>query len=342
MPRRADPVVIRLLLDQNYTYTDGEKAYIENGEVVEPEGTFYLELYEPEEVIAAVEANAVEWNDDETKGVLNKKVDGVNYGEGAVIIPVYDEDGKITGGYIRAPRKWSILDMDGKNMDVAAISDVVVDLGGLLGSLGISIDSIKEVVGDQLGDAIEDLLGPRTLGALLQDVNFIINLALGMGEVQLVDGILQAVTEVVMAATGGSGLYLNLCVNDDGALEIAISPTNVEVGMHGYQYMTWMESNNLLFAVISVMSLREWLYIFGAVSVLMAFAAGMCREIKARVRKDIEDNAKKEEEESAASDDAAGDSTYGGEEESAAEAPAEDNVFPETPADTSPEPDVVL
>ena len=36
------------------------------------------------------------------------------------------------------------------------------------------------------------------------------------------------------------------------------------------------------------------------------------------------------------------DSTYGGEEESAAEAPAEDNVFSETPADTSPEPDVVL
>ena len=350
--RMTVPVVIRLLLDQNYTYTDGEKAYIENGEVVEPEGTFYLELYEPEEVIAVVEANAVDWNNDESKGVLNKKVDGVNYGEGAVIIPVYDEGGKITGGYIRAPRKWSILDMDGKNMDVAAISDVVVDLGGLLGSLGISIDSIKEVVGDQLGDAIEGLLGPRTLGVLLQDVNFIINLALGMGEVQLVDGILQAVTEVVMAATGGSGLYLNLCVNDDGALEIAISPTNVEVGMHGYQYMTWMESNNLLFAVISVMSLREWLYIFGAVSVLMAFAAGMCREIKSRVRKDIEDNAKKEEEESAASDDAAGDSAYGGEEESAAEAPAEDNVFPETPAednvfpetpaDTSPEPDVVL
>ena len=105
------------------------------------------------------------------------------------------------------------------------------------------------------------------------------------------NGILQAVTEVVMAATGGSGLYLNLCVNDDGALEIAISPTNVEVGMHGYQYMTWMESNSLLFAVISVMSLREWLYIFGAVSVLMAFAAGMCREIKSRVKKDVEENA---------------------------------------------------
>ena len=39
------------------------------------------------------------------------------------------------------------------------------------------------------------------------------------------------------------------------------------------------------------MSLREWLYIFGAVSVLMAFAAGMCREIKSRVKKDVKENA---------------------------------------------------
>ena len=337
--RMTVPVVIRLLLDQNYTYTDGEKAYIENGEVVEPEGTFYLELYEPEEVIAVVEANAVEWNDDESKGVLIKKVDGVNYGEGAVIIPVYDEEGKITGGYIRAPRKWSILDMDGKNMDVTAISDVVVDLGALITGLVGSGSSIN--IG-AIMNFLKDLIGPQTLAELLQNLDTVIPALIGMGEVNFVTQLLQAVTEVIMEATGGSGLYLNLCVNDAGDLEISISPTNVEVGMHGYQYMTWMESNNLLFAVISVMSLREWLYIFGAVSVLMAFAAGMCREIKARVRKDIEDNAKKEEEESAASDDAAGDSTYGGEEESAAEAPAEDNVFPETPADTSPEPDVVL
>ena len=96
---------------------------------------------------------------------------------------------------------------------------------------------------------------------------------------------------MIVAATGGAALYLNLAINDEGALEIAISPTNVEVGMHGYQYMTWMESNNLLIAVMSVMSLREWLYIFGAVSVLLAFAAGMCREIKARIKKDVEENA---------------------------------------------------
>ena len=298
--RMTVPVVIRLLLDRGYTYTEGEQAYIENGEVVEPEGTFYLELYEKKDVIAIMEdENAVEWNSDGTRGVLVKEVEGVDYGVGAVVIPTYDENGTLTGGYIRAPRQWSILDMDGKNMDVAAISDVVIDLGELLGDI--------EVGGFDLGSIFRKM-GPMTIGELLNNLDSIISTvmsALGGGSsnisiMSIIDKLLQGVTDVIMAATGGSGLYLNLAINDQGALEIAIAPTNVEVGMHGYQYMTWMESNNLLFAVMGVMSLREWLYIFGAVSVLLAFAAGMCREIKARVRKDMADNEELEAENEAA------------------------------------------
>ena len=298
--RMTVPVVIRLLLDRGYTYTEGEQAYIENGEVVEPEGTFYLELYEKEDVIAIMEdEDAVEWNSDGTRGVLVKEVEGVDYGVGAVVIPTYDENGTLTGGYIRAPRQWSILDMDGKNMDVAAISDVVIDLGELLGDI--------EVGGFDLGSIFRKM-GPMTIGELLNNLDSIISTvmsALGGGSsnisiMSIIDKLLQGVTDVIMAATGGSGLYLNLAINDQGALEIAIAPTNVEVGMHGYQYMTWMESNNLLFAVMGVMSLREWLYIFGAVSVLLAFAAGMCREIKARVRKDMADNEELEAENEAA------------------------------------------
>lgn len=311
--RMTVPVVIRLLLDQGYTYTEGEQAYIENGEVVEPEGTFYLELYEPEDVIAIMAVTgAVEWNSDGTRGVLVKEVEGVDYGVGAVVIPTYDENGTLIGGYIRAPRQWSILDMDGKNMDVAAISDVVVDLGSLLGGLleGSGLEGV-------LGAALE----PMTLGALLNTLNGIVPALLDESLFSVVDKLLQGVTDVIMAATGGSGLYLNLAINDQGALEIAIAPTNVEVGMHGYQYMTWMESNNLLFAVMGVMSLREWLYIFGAVSVLLAFAAGMCREIKARVRKDMADNEELEAENEAAGE---GETFESGAAEYDAETPAAD------------------
>ena len=319
--RMTVPVVIRLLLDRGYTYTEGEQAYIENGEVVEPEGTFYLELYEKEDVIAIMEdEDAVEWNSDGTRGVLVKEVEGVDYGVGAVVIPVYDENGTLTGGYIRAPRQWSILDMDGKNMDVAAISDVVIDLGELLGDI--------EVGGFDLGSIFRKM-GPMTIGELLNNLDSIISTvmsALGGGSsnisiMSIIDKLLQGVTDVIMAATGGSGLYLNLAINDQGALEITIAPTNVEVGMHGYQYMTWMESNNLLFAVMGVMSLREWLYIFGAVSVLLAFAAGMCREIKARVRKDMADNEELEAENEAAGE---GETFESGAAEYDAETPAAD------------------
>lgn len=319
--RMTVPVVIRLLLDRGYTYTEGEQAYIENGEVVEPEGTFYLELYEKEDVIAIMEdENAVEWNSDGTRGVLVKEVEGVDYGVGAVVIPTYDENGTLTGGYIRAPRQWSILDMDGKNMDVAAISDVVIDLGELLGDI--------EVGGFDLGIIFRNM-DPMTIGELLNNLDGIISTlmsALGGGSsnisiMSIIDKLLQGVTDVIMAATGGSGLYLNLAINDQGALEIAIAPTNVEVGMHGYQYMTWMESNNLLFAVMGVMSLREWLYIFGAVSVLLAFAAGMCREIKARVRKDMADNEELEAENEAAGE---GETFESGAAEYDAETPAAD------------------
>lgn len=314
--RMTVPVVIRLLLDRGYTYTEGEQAYIENGEVVEPEGTFYLELYEKEDVIAIMEdEDAVEWNSDGTRGVLVKEVEGVDYGVGAVVIPTYDENGTLIGGYIRAPRQWSILDMDGKNMDVAALSDVVVDLGSLLGGLleGVDLGGLESL--------INQVLRPMTLGELLNTLNGIVPALLDESLFSVVDKLLQGVTDVIMAATGGSGLYLNLAINDQGALEIAIAPTNVEVGMHGYQYMTWMESNNLLFAVMGVMSLREWLYIFGAVSVLLAFAAGMCREIKARVRKDMADNEELEAENEAAGE---GETFESGAAEYDAETPAAD------------------
>ena len=341
--RMTVPVVIRLLLDQGYTYTDGEVAYFdeETGSIVEPEGVFYLELYKPDAVNRLVAATgAVRWaTDGSGLGIVVQEVAGVEYGIGAVVIPNRDANGEIIqngGGYIRAPRTWSILDMDGKRMDIAAISDVVVDLGSLIGG----IEGIPQAILDFIPD---ELMNPMTLGALLDNeyLDGLLDLLIQNELKPVVDQLLQGITDVIMAATGGAALYLNLAINDEGALEIAISPTNVEVGMHGYQYMTWMESNNLLIAVMSVMSLREWLYIFGAVSVLLAFAAGMCREIKARIKKDVEENAALAAEtatgESVNADDAFP-MAESGESEAAETAGAEDTaeMFAAEPADTAP------
>lgn len=348
--RMTVPVVIRLLLDQGYTYTDGEVAYFdeETGSIVEPEGVFYLELYKPDAVNRLVAATgAVRWaTDGSGLGIVVQEVAGVEYGIGAVVIPNRDANGEIIpngGGYIRAPRTWSILDMDGKRMDVAAISDVVVDLGGLIGGLGLD-QATMELIVNLLNSFKIDILNPMTLGELLNSngMSILLNLLFGNELDNIADKLLQGITDVIMAATGGAALYLNLAINDEGALEIAISPTNVEVGMHGYQYMTWMESNNLLIAVMSVMSLREWLYIFGAVSVLLAFAAGMCREIKARIKKDVEENAALAAETATGESVDAGDAfpmAEGGESEAAETAGAEDtaeDVSAAEPADTAP------
>lgn len=341
--RMTVPVVIRLLLDQGYTYTDGEVAYFdeETGSIVEPEGVFYLELYKPDEVNRLIAAGAVRWaTDGSGLGIVVQEVAGVEYGIGAVVIPNRDANGEIIqngGGYIRAPRTWSILDMDGKRMDIAAISDVVVDLGSLIGG----IEGIPQAILDFIPD---ELMNPMTLGALLDNeyLDGLLDLLIQNELKPVVDQLLQGITDVIVAATGGAALYLNLAINDEGALEIAISPTNVEVGMHGYQYMTWMESNNLLIAVMSVMSLREWLYIFGAVSVLLAFAAGMCREIKARIKKDVEENAALAAETATGESVDAGDAfpmAEGGESEAAETAGAEDTaegVSAAEPADTAP------
>lgn len=341
--RMTVPVVIRLLLDQGYTYTDGEVAYFdeETGSIVEPEGVFYLELYKPDAVDRLIAEGAVRWaTDGSGLGIVDQEVAGVEYGIGAVVIPNRDANGEIiSGGYIRAPRTWSILDMDGKRMDVAAISDVVVDLGGLIDGLGLD-DSIIDLI----NGVAEGILEPQTLGELLNSkgLSMLLNALFGNELNSIADKLLQGITDVIMAATGGAALYLNLAINDEGALEIAISPTNVEVGMHGYQYMTWMESNNLLIAVMSVMSLREWLYIFGAVSVLLAFAAGMCREIKARIKKDVEENAALAAETATGESVDAGDAfpmAEGGESEAAETAGAEDtaeDVSAAEPADTAP------
>ena len=100
---------------------------------------------------------------------------------------------------------------------------------------------------------------------------------------------LDGLGKVLYDATGGRPLSLGLCMNDEGMLEINIFPMSVTYGVLGYQDMTWLQSNNLLCAVISVMSLRNWLYIVGAIALVTVFAASCCREFKLRIKKDAEE-----------------------------------------------------
>ncbi len=281
--RMTVPVVIRLILDKSSDFSEGSRATLdENNNLVYPtyettDGTdrtgitsIYFEKYMADEVVelfanhsaALVKVNNYEgtyyvdpahYEDNDVFGIL----------AGAVINNIYyDEDGvTVKGGYVSQPMKWGILDMDGKTMAVTSL-----DLDSLLSGLlpGLSVTELINMLNNALANYDGGLFG------------------------SLLDGL----AGVLYEATAGRPLALGLCINDSGLLEINIYPTNVEKGLLGYQDMTWLESNNLLVAVISVMSLRNWLYIIGAISIVTVLAASCCREFKARMKKDFEEREK--------------------------------------------------
>ncbi|MCQ2602851.1 MAG: hypothetical protein MJ193_02860, partial [Clostridia bacterium] len=131
-----------------------------------------------------------------------------------------------------------VLDMLGDPMDVAAL-----DLADLLGELS---STVMPIISNNAGN----------IGELL-DTNLV---------------------TVINEAAGGQKLYLKLFLNDEGMLNIVLVPSAVENGYLGYRFMTWMQSGNLLTTVCGVMSLRNLLYIFGAVSIVMIVAIGVIND----------------------------------------------------------------
>ena len=77
-------------------------------------------------------------------------------------------------------------------------------------------------------------------------------------------------------ALAGAELYVGVDLRD-GGLQIMLTPAAGLRGMHGYQHSAWLDSNNLLFAVLSIVPARQWIYIWGAVVVFSSVAvAALC------------------------------------------------------------------
>ncbi len=77
-------------------------------------------------------------------------------------------------------------------------------------------------------------------------------------------------------AMAGAQISVGIDLRDDG-FQIMLTPSAEARGMHGYQNAAWLDSNNLLFAVISIFPARQWLYIWGAVIIFSAVAVGALR-----------------------------------------------------------------
>ena len=157
-------------------------------------------------------------------------------------------------GVTKRPLSWLVLDMLGDPMALTTL-----DVENLLGS---KIYDIVQKVLDQFPSLID------ALGGLMQE----------------------DLIEVVKAAAGGAQLSIGLCIDDDGLIAINLFPMNAPYGMLGYMQATWVDSDNLLMAVINVAGLRNWMAIFGAIGSVLIIAAGVCRDMGEKTRKRTEDS----------------------------------------------------
>lgn len=243
--RMTIPVVLRLILNKGWTYTqpgvgsDGKYYYGEDG-------NFLYQLYDKELVDAYIATKSGETRE-EMFPYEGKIVDQNN--QEITVRYAFNDDGWMLfeNGYTRRPIKWLVLDMLGDPMQLADLPD----------------DTVNMVIG-----ALEKIGAMDAVGGLVQE----------------------DLADVIKAATNGSSLSIGLCVNDNDALEINLYSMNAPYGMLGYMQATWVDSDNLLMAVINVVSLRNWFCVLGAVGVLMIIAAGVCRDMGEKTRKRTEDS----------------------------------------------------
>lgn len=183
----------------------------------------------------------------------------------------------------------TITDQDGNSIEVKYGFN---EDGWQMYENGVTKRPLSWLVLDMLGDPmalttldIANLLGNQIYGIVQNVLNAFPTLIDGLGGLMQEDLI-----EVVKAAAGGAQLSIGLCIDDNGLIAINLFPMNAPYGMLGYMQATWVDSDNLLMAGINVVSLRNWMAIFGAIGAVLIIAAGVCRDMGEKTRKRTEDS----------------------------------------------------
>lgn len=217
---------------------------------------------------------------------------GLTYTEdGNCLYQLYDpelvEKFKANGG--KFEYTGTITDQDGNSIEVKYGFN---EDGWQMYENGVTKRPLSWLVLDMLGDPmalttldIANLLGNQIYGIVQNVLNEFPTLIDGLGGLMQEDLI-----EVVKAAAGGAQLSIGLCIDDNGLIAINLFPMNAPYGMLGYMQATWVDSDNLLMAVINVVSLRNWMAIFGAIGAVLIIAAGVCRDMGEKTRKRTEDS----------------------------------------------------
>ncbi len=255
--RMTVPVILRLILNEGWSYSQGAVTFDEGLETVEyaSSGELLYTIYDREAVdkyIAAAEAEGAETFADGETTLAGFGDQAFPYGrnaDGWLVFP---------NGYVKRPITWLVLDMQGEGMDITSVD---------ISSIELNISGMDLPLPDLIPTVFKALSNlPKTLDGLINE----------------------DVASLVQFAANGANLGLNLSIDDANHLNISIESMNVPYGMLGYQYATWMQSNNLLMAVLNVIHLRNWLFIFAGVGVLLIIAAGVLRECGKKTRERTE------------------------------------------------------
>ena len=217
---------------------------------------------------------------------------GLTYTEdGNCLYQLYDPElvEKFKAGGGKFDFTGTIMDQNGKTVEVKYGFNKD---GWQMYENGVTKRPLSWLVLDMLGDPmalttldVANLLGSQIYGIVQNVLNKFPTL------IDSVGGLMQKdLIEVVKAAANGAQLSIGLCIDDDGLIAINLFPMNAPYGMLGYMQATWVDSDNLLMAVINVISLRNWMAIFGAIGAVLIIAAGVCRDMGEKTRKRTEDS----------------------------------------------------
>ena len=260
--RMTIPIVLRLILNQGWSYTQSTFNGA-GGITYNEDGNCLYQLYDPA-LVEEFKANGGKFTFNGTLVDQDGNEITVKYG--------FNEDGwqMYENGVTKRPLSWLVLDMLGDPMALANLNlgeMLAPTLSDLISGLGVDMKMSPSIVNTLLQSILSAL--PTlidSLGGLMQE----------------------DLIEVVQAAAGGAQLSIGLCLDDNGCLAINLFPMNAPYGMLGYMQATWVDSDNLLMAVINVVALRNWMAIFGAIGAVLIVAAGVCRDMGEKTRKRTE------------------------------------------------------
>ena len=160
------------------------------------------------------------------------------------------------GGYHMKSVNWHVLDMLGTAMEMQMFDESMMKLDLVQTISGIGLD-------ESLSSALLSVLG---------DVQYLGDLF----SIDLVPDAFDLVANLVADdALLGSPIYIAI---DGETGVLSLNPSNAHRGVMGYMEMAWLDSQGLLYIIVSLFSLRTLFYIYGPVMGLIAILLGLLRE----------------------------------------------------------------